>query len=368
MSEDIKVDTKKLDSISVDDAAIRNKNLVKIRHNNIINKIVPRLNNKHINKSRLKFRQYAYYNLYRASSVYKKHLSNRKYIWGIDPSLNGTGLAIYDINSKLIQLEKFSTFMETPLVARSESLVNWLAKRYELYKPIIVVMEGQFLSRFSGSSMAIVKLAYAVEYGILKMGGALYKNIAPSTLKAFVTGNGASSKLMVARALFYDYGHNIKDDDMADALGLCTVGIAIIDVLKKLKFKSYNINEPKSMLKFENDVIDIVDEMRPYKGKSLINIMYYIDHNRMCTLLEMLPQLKQSVKIRRKTDVYYSNRPFKLFSIFRDNEELFLNEVELMNNELLINDEPSALFYEEYLLNCNKLILSNKKLSMRNRS
>ncbi|MFI9271836.1 hypothetical protein ACIGXM_14115 [Kitasatospora sp. NPDC052896] len=105
-----------------------------------------------------------------------------------------------------------------------------------------VVMEGYApASRYNREALgelgAVTKLALAEVFGF---DGRV--SIAPPTsLKKFVTGNGAAGKDLMLLAVYKKWGAEFSSNDLADAYGLMRIGYAL---------------ENGTQLKYERDVLD----------------------------------------------------------------------------------------------------------------
>lgn len=155
-----------------------------------------------------------------------KHLSDYRFALGIDPSLDGTGFAVIDLNYKVPRLVekgvvkgRTKTWGSTPRGVKLKLLeaeMNRLkAKYYPLY-PTIFMEKG--FSRFKTETQSIYRARGVIENVFWDMD---IEEIAPTSVKKIVTGNGSAGKDRVALAVkeFYDV-EDFETDDESDALAV----------------------------------------------------------------------------------------------------------------------------------------------------
>jgi crossover junction endodeoxyribonuclease RuvC len=54
-----------------------------------------------------------------------------------------------------------------------------------------------------------------------------YCPVAPATLKKWTTGHGNSPKDLMIKSVFQRWGHDVDDNNCADAIGLAYIGLAL---------------------------------------------------------------------------------------------------------------------------------------------
>lgn len=158
-----------------------------------------------------------------------------KNICGIDPSLSSTGIVVLDSVGKLL----YETSLKTKKLRGMERL------KYIKDNLMKVIKD------FNISEVCIESYAYGVmqsrsKFNLGELGGvirlALYEadvefiDIAPPTLKKYVTGFGNADKVMMVEAVSkrwnLDFG---KESDKADAYGLAKIGVEVFLEDKDLK-------------------------------------------------------------------------------------------------------------------------------------
>lgn len=150
---------------------------------------------------------------------------------GIDPSISGTAVCSGD-NPAKFRMERYPTSRKGPGIAnrvrRYEHGVSLIMDHLEAVKPSLILIEGySFGSQNRAAEMG--------EYGgILRWHLAdLTENIfevVPTTMMKFMTGKGGcakgQSKVVVANAIYRDFGQSFNSDDMSDAYAYYLMALA----------------------------------------------------------------------------------------------------------------------------------------------
>ena len=150
---------------------------------------------------------------------------------GIDTSLTGTGVVVLE-NGKVTKqhLIKSKPSGDKPVegVKRIQKIVEEIELIVGEFSPQIATIEG--LAFMARNTTALVQLS-ALNY----MTRAMLMNyhvpfvvVAPTTLKKFVTGNGASKKDVMSIETLKRWGVTILNDNEADAYGLAQIGLALL--------------------------------------------------------------------------------------------------------------------------------------------
>ena len=149
---------------------------------------------------------------------------------GLDLSLTGTGLIILQ-DGKIIKqkLIKSKPVGDLPLneVRRIRKIIEEIELIVGENSPTIAVIEG--LAFMVKNATALTQLS-ALNYmtrAMLDDYNVPFVIVAPTSLKKFVTGNGASKKDVMLIETFKRYGVTILDDNENDAYGLAKIGEAI---------------------------------------------------------------------------------------------------------------------------------------------
>src|SRR5690625_1846522 len=158
----------------------------------------------------------------------------------MDLSLSQPGFAILAITDEDTPILLEKSYVKTRQAAKhGEKLTqiqSEIRRYFDAYNPEHVVREKSF-SRFAASTQAIYKVNGVCDLTVYEYGLEAIGEIATTSVKKFVTGNGKSTKEQVAEAVFkrlqientddFYYvntkGERILIDDMTDAVA---VGLA----------------------------------------------------------------------------------------------------------------------------------------------
>lgn len=151
------------------------------------------------------------------------------FVLGIDPSLNGTGVA-FRLSDNSIQTLRIS-----PGTRRGMERIGYVsdvvAGLLDTYQPGLVVYED-YAFGYRGKSNTIFTLGELG--GVLKLlllrAGIDILLVPPSSLKVFATGSGSAGKQDVGLALKQHIGVSFKTDDQNDAAWLLLLGEASTDL------------------------------------------------------------------------------------------------------------------------------------------
>lgn len=263
---------------------------------NIIDKICPQSD-----KSIFTKRRRVYYDMIKSIYVYNKYLKEREWIWGIDPSYRGTGIAMINLRTNDIILDKIVTNEKSSLIKRTDDVINKFKTRYKQFTPAIIIMESTFFDKTKPISLVLSKLNHALEMGIYyimkEYGGALYKGVAPPSIKKFIIGGSNkkrdkkfSSKDFVRDGINKIYKHNIEDNDMADALAMALLGQKILELLIGFNLSKFDFNEENDMLRMYKGMVNFVDKKNKHRGESIFSVLANVN-NGMASLTDMMPEL-----------------------------------------------------------------------------
>ena len=170
---------------------------------------------------------------------------------GLDLSLTGTGVIVLE-NGKIIRrhLIKSKPAGDKPInelnrirkiVEEIETIVDPLVHQLD-----IVVIEGlAFMVRNATALVQLSALNYMTR-AMLSDRGLPFVIIAPTSLKKFITGNGASKKDVIMMEVYKRYGVSITNDNEADAYSLAQVGLALLG------------GNTKTLVKFQEEVLSLL--------------------------------------------------------------------------------------------------------------
>lgn len=143
-------------------------------------------------------------------------------IYGVDPSLSSTGIAFHLNGFENTSLISSAEKGFERVVRLSDNIVGNIKKT----QPFIVVIEGLALQSRTGHALERAGLWYLTVAKLLEYGYPIYQ-VAPSSLKKFVTGKGNSEKSLMIREVYRKWGAVLDNDNEADAYGLMRIGLCI---------------------------------------------------------------------------------------------------------------------------------------------
>lgn len=152
---------------------------------------------------------------------------------GLDLSLTGTGVVVLNdgkiVEQKLIKSKPVPDGKPIDEVLRIRGIVDTIEKIITQYIPAIAVIEGlAFMVRNATALVQLSALNYMIRY-MLMQNNVPFVIVAPTSLKKFITGNGASKKDVILIELYKRWGVTILDDNEADAYGLSQIGLALLN-------------------------------------------------------------------------------------------------------------------------------------------
>lgn len=151
---------------------------------------------------------------------------------GLDLSLTGTGVIVLNdgkiVEQKLIKSKPVPDGKPIDEVIRIRTIVDQISELVSKNKPDIAVIEGlAFMVRNATALVQLSALNYFTRLMLMNC-DVPFIIVAPTSLKKFITGNGASKKDVMLMETFKRYGVTILDDNENDAYGLAQVGLALL--------------------------------------------------------------------------------------------------------------------------------------------
>lgn len=165
-------------------------------------------------------------------------------VLGIDLSLNATGLAMISIDESFPPLLEFGKKFTVHHFGNGDAYQGCLAvpakdsgtlERWEsMLSPIMayaqhahqVQIEGYSFASNMQYARALTEFGGIVRYHLRKIGHVPIE-VAPTSLKKFVTGSGRAEKADMLYAVAVNFGVQLTDHNMADAFGLAKIGVAL---------------------------------------------------------------------------------------------------------------------------------------------
>jgi len=152
----------------------------------------------------------------------------------------------------------------------------------------------------TAESLILTKLNHAIEVGLYSMGGALYKGVAPQSLKKYIVGVGPARKVALQAVLENQMGFPIHSNDLADGLGLAIMAGDLYRIITKFPIESYDINS-------KNRLKDMLDDLSEFLGdeKKADVIFSLIGGNsgNMFSITSLLPDIKVAA-IEREIPIF----------------------------------------------------------------
>jgi crossover junction endodeoxyribonuclease RuvC len=151
-------------------------------------------------------------------------------IVGLDLSLVGSGVIVLDDGDIVVQkLIKSKPVGPKPIdeLKRIRKIVEEIEMIISEEIPTVAVIEGlAFMARNTTALIQLSSLNYMTR-AMLADYHVPFVIVAPTSLKKFITGSGASKKDVMLMEIYKQYDVTIMDDNEADAFALAQVGLAL---------------------------------------------------------------------------------------------------------------------------------------------
>jgi len=156
--------------------------------------------------------------------IFQEKRGTEQVMVGLDMSLTGTGFALKEGAKITLETIKTTTSTCTDDLARLKHIVSEVMKRIPQNVNMICI-EDFFTPANAFQIGAAIKLAMLGAVIRLALYDAKFPFyiVAPSQIKKFVTGSGASQKSIIIREVFKRWGLDCKDDNQADACTLAHI-------------------------------------------------------------------------------------------------------------------------------------------------
>lgn len=144
---------------------------------------------------------------------------------GLDPSYSGCACVLVDEGGELVQ----STTIAAPKAehachpARLIHIREQVVGFFDSHGPRVIAIEGYSMGSKFGREMA-GELGGVLRVALWEAGYS-YCNVAPGTLKKFVTGKGVAKKDVMMREVFRTWGYTAIDDNDNDAFALAQLAL-----------------------------------------------------------------------------------------------------------------------------------------------
>lgn len=136
---------------------------------------------------------------------------------GIDPSLNGTGIAVSN-GTELIHTETI-TIKKLRGMERVEFILSRIKTLISTYSITEVIIEGYSFGSRGRAIFQLGELGGVLRHYFYTSGVSL-KEVPPTSLKKAIAGKGNAKKEEMLEAVNNRTGLNLKDHNQADAVAL----------------------------------------------------------------------------------------------------------------------------------------------------
>ncbi len=149
---------------------------------------------------------------------------------GIDPSWTGLAMVAIDDSGALVSRRTVETVkkafpsQQARLWHLTEAVHEWLLDLEKHDQPIRCAVEGYSMGSKNGREMA-GELGGQVRLA-LWLRGIPFRDVPPTTLKAFVTGKGNADKEVMLREVYKRWGYDADDNNDCDAYALARYEMA----------------------------------------------------------------------------------------------------------------------------------------------
>lgn len=156
-------------------------------------------------------------------------------IMGLDISLTGTGLVV--LNDKL-EIVRQSLITSKPIADRFNrfhGILDSIMSDVRTHQPKIVFIEGYSYNSNGGSMFDRAELGGIIKKALWDK-KVKFEELAPTSLKKFITGKGNAPKELMMLKVFKRFGVEFSSNDLCDAYCLARYGYEYLvssGVLKK---------------------------------------------------------------------------------------------------------------------------------------
>lgn len=149
---------------------------------------------------------------------------------GIDPSLTKTAVMVIGRDgsrrdSTVVRSENQGLSVSARM-SRIKRMVNGVMVIVQRNKPVAITLEHYSFGSNTGLVCDLAEYGGNLRFALIKHGYVPIE-VAPTTLKKWVTGSGGGDKVKVISSLTRDYGVMFGTDDEYDAYGLARMALQI---------------------------------------------------------------------------------------------------------------------------------------------
>lgn len=147
-------------------------------------------------------------------------------VLGLDMS-TCSGVAIVDSAEGVMYAADVKAPSSHKDMQRVNSILTPIMELRAEYAPDAILMEDYFVSKFGGASIVSIEIGAILRF-CLWQEETVWGTATASVLKKFVTGSGKAKKDQMVLEVFKRFGYSSKSNDIADAVGLGYLGLAML--------------------------------------------------------------------------------------------------------------------------------------------
>lgn len=149
-----------------------------------------------------------------------------EYVLSLDLSLLNTGYSVYNIKTfKFVEVGSIPTCSDEPLYKRLNKIHKKLALLMLTYKFNKYIIERSFVSKYKLSTMQVMRVS---GIAIFTLGDIECIEVASTSVKLYVTGNGKSKKEEVKKCVLEKYSYlKFNNMDESDSVAIMMKGLEL---------------------------------------------------------------------------------------------------------------------------------------------
>ena len=144
---------------------------------------------------------------------------------GIDPSLNSTGVVCVDDNKSVIFSNAIHTDINDNIYTRIQHIEKEITSVIEKFEPVYVAIENLSFASRGKAMFQLAGLHFLICLSMMNR-NIPFIEVAPTSLKKFVTKSGRAKKEMMLLQIYKHYGVEFETSDEADAYGLALMALS----------------------------------------------------------------------------------------------------------------------------------------------
>lgn len=146
-------------------------------------------------------------------------------VWGLDISTKIGSTVVDTEGGKPRIVEALKITSKNSGWHRCSDLAVSVMEVYRRYRPDVICIEG-YAHGAKFSQQVLFEVGSIIRY-FLWQEDIKYYDVAPTSLKKFVTGKGVATKDTIIKEVFKRFSYDTDDNDIADSVGLAFLAAAI---------------------------------------------------------------------------------------------------------------------------------------------